>query len=107
MDHVFTTANLVYWVLIAITIAITTRTLGRLWRRRENARWTTGYAIVFVYGFFLVYLGYWDPTTYIGLFFAVGIAGAIKVGYELYRNSREAEALRRKGAYRAQNPGGR
>ena len=107
MEDIFSTANLTYWVAIAITIAITTCTLGQLWRRRENARWTVGYLVVFLYGFFLVYLGYWDQATYIGLFFAVGISGAIKVGYELYRASKDAEKLRRKGAYRAQNRGSR
>ncbi len=106
MTDIFITPNLIYWVLIGITIFFTTRTLGKLWRRRENARWTTGYLVVFLYGFFLVYFGWWDPATYIGLLFAVGISGAIKVGYELYRSSKEAEKLRQKGVkLDAETPG--
>jgi hypothetical protein len=97
MTNIFSTPNLIYWIVIAITVTLTTATLGQLWKRRENARWTTGYAVVFIWGYFLVYLGYWDGATYIGLFFAVGISGAIKVGYEQYRHSREAAKLRREG----------
>lgn len=92
---VFITANLIYWTIIAITILITTATLGRLWRRHENYRWTTGYVIVFFPGVILVYLGHWDLNTWAGLFFAVGISGAIKVGYERLINSLEAERIRK------------
>lgn len=94
-EPVFTTPNMIYWLVIVVVIAITTTTLGRLWRRKENLRWTTGYAVVFLLGALLVWLGYWDLTTWSGLFFAVGLSGIIKVGYEHYRNSREAELLRR------------
>lgn len=92
--EIFNTANLIYWCVIAVTIFVTTTTLGQLWRRHENYRWTTGYSVVFFYGYFMVYLGYWDAGTYIGLFFAVGISGAIKVGYERLLKSREAARLR-------------
>ncbi len=91
---VFTNANMIYWLLITIAIAITTMTLGQLWRRQENYRWTTGYAIVFLPGAIMVWLGFWDLTTWIGLFFGVGISGAIKVGYAQFRKSKDAERLR-------------
>lgn len=94
MNEFFGQANVNYWFFICVTIFITTATLGQVWKRRENARWTTGYAVVFFYGFFMVLWGYWDANTYLALFFAVGLSGAIKVGYELYRSSREAERLR-------------
>lgn len=94
MNEFFSTANLVYWTLITMTVVATTATIGKLWRRHENARWTTGYFIIFFYGFFMVHFGHWDANTYLALFFAVGLSGAIKVGYELYRSSREAERLR-------------
>lgn len=94
---VFTTPNLIYWALIALTIFITTATLGRLWRRHENYRWTTGYVIVFFPGVILVYYGWWDLDTWAGLFFAVGISGAIKVGYERLINSLQAEEIRKGG----------
>ncbi len=58
--------------------------LGELWMRQENYRWTLGYAVVFGLGMPLVYLNLWDLNTWIGLFFAVGISGAIKVGYQQY-----------------------
>ncbi len=97
MKTIFNHPNLIYWLFVALTISLATTTLGRLWRRQENARWTLGYAVVFAPGLILVYLGYWDLITWIGLFFAVGISGALKVGYQQYYNSKKADQIRRGG----------
>lgn len=94
MDTFFGTSNLIYWSLIIVTIFLTTKYIGPLWRRHESARWTLGYFVVFFYGFWMVLFGGWDGNTYLALFFAVGLSGVIKVGYELWHTSREAQAIR-------------
>lgn len=102
MDTFFNSPNLAYWAAIIITVTATTTTVGQLWRRRENARWTLGYFIVFFWGYFMVLFGHFDAGTYLALFFAVGFAGAIKVGYEMIVSSREAERQRKAGSGEAQ-----
>lgn len=94
----FSISNLTYWSIIILTIFLTTLTLGKIWKRHENARWTAGYFVLFFWGFFMVFLGYWDANTYLALFFAVGFSGGIKVGVEKYRSSKEAERIRKDNA---------
>lgn len=94
MDTLFGTDSLAYWALVALTVTITTATLGRTWKRKENHRWVTGYFILFFYGFWMVFFSHWDTKTYLDMLFGLGLAGAIKVGLEQWFNSREADKLR-------------
>lgn len=96
MNEFFSIANLIYWTLIITTVFATTATLGKLWRRQENIRWTTGYFIIFFYGWFMVGYGGWDANTYLALFFGVGFAGVVKVGYEAIASSLTAQQLRQR-----------
>lgn len=96
MNEFFSIANLIYWALIITTVLATTAIIGPLWRRHENARWTLGYFIIFFYGWFMVGYGGWDANTYLALFFGVGFAGIVKVGYELIANSLQAQRLRQR-----------
>lgn len=100
--EVFTWAHLVYWGLLAVVIFAEAASFGVLWEKREAYRWTMGYFTVFLMGIPLVWFGWWDETTWLGLFFGVGIAGAIKTGYEQTRKSREAKRLLKEGANRGQ-----
>ena len=93
-DPVFNFQNVIYWLTLALVITTETVSFGLLWKRREAARWTMGYATVFCLSMPLVMLGYWDINTWIGLFFGVGIAGAIKTGFEAYTESQAAARLR-------------
>lgn len=91
----FNTPNFIYWLALALVIWAEAVTFGRWWRRRENARWTMGYFTVFLLSLPLVVWGYWDMFTWGGLFVAIGLSGAVKVGLEQHRDSRRAEKLRR------------
>lgn len=91
---ILTNANIVYWLIITIAMLISAVTLGQLWKRHENHRWTLGYVIVFLGGAIMVYLRHWDLNTWGGLLFAVGISGAIKISVQRYRDSIEAERIR-------------
>lgn len=93
-DPVFNLPNMIYWLILAIFIVAETLTFGVLWARRESARWTMGYFTVFFLGIPLVVGGYWDTGTWVGLFFGVGLSGAIKVGWEQFHKSRTAQELR-------------
>jgi len=95
MDSFFSIPNLIYWTLIIVTVCITTPTLGKLWKRQENYRWTTGYFIIFFWSFPFVMAGRLDANTWLTLFFGVGFAGIIKVGYESLHNSQLADRIRR------------
>ncbi len=92
-----TPANLFYWFILSLIITLETLTIGLLWRRREAARWTLGYATVFGLGLPLVLLGHWDAPTYMALFIAVGLSGAIKTGADQYISARRAAQFRRFG----------
>jgi len=91
---IFNLINIMYWAAMAVIILVEAATFGVLWRRRENHRWTMGYFTVFLAGVPLLMIGAWDVNTWVGLFFAVGISGAVKVGYESARQSWEARKLR-------------
>lgn len=88
------TSNLAYWLATAATVTASTLTLGRLWRRKENHRWTAGYAIIFLGSFPWVMKRRLDLNTWAALFFATGIAGIIKVGLEGVEESMAAETIR-------------
>lgn len=94
---IFNVFHLLYWGLMMVVILIEAATFGVLWERREAYRWTMGYFTVFFLGIPLVTLGVWDATTWVGLFFAVGVAGMVKVSFEAWRKSRMANQLRQKG----------
>lgn len=94
MNEFFSIANLIYWALIITTVLATTAIIGPLWRRHENARWTLGYFIIFFCGWFMVMYAGWDANTYLALFFGVGFARVVKVGYKLIANSLQAQRLR-------------
>lgn len=70
--------------------------LGDLWQRREGPRWTAAYFI----GFALPLLMLLDtPTrldliTWAQMFTSLGIAGAIKTGWEAARDAWQARKLR-------------
>lgn len=87
--------NVLYWLALALVITIQHLTVGRLWRRQENYRWTLGYATVFGLSLPLVATGRWDIFTWAALFFGVGISGALKTGLEQAKDSNEAHHLRR------------
>lgn len=81
--QLFNTPNYLYWLIVALVIAIETMTLGRLWKKKEAYRWTTGYATVFALSLPLVAAGYWDIGTWAGL------------GLGQFRDSLEAQQARR------------
>lgn len=91
----FNPLNLLYWLALALVITIQHLTVGKLWKRQENHRWTLGYATVFGLSIPLVATGRWDLFTWAALFFGVGISGALKTGLEQTRNSAEARNIRR------------
>jgi hypothetical protein len=91
---VFNIFHLLYWGGLAVIIVIEAATFGILWERKEAYRWTMGYFTVFFLGIPLIILGVWDATTWIGLFFAVGVGAMGKLGVEQWRKSREAQKLR-------------
>jgi len=95
--NLFTATNFLYWIVLVLVIFLETLTLGVIWKRREAARWVTGYVTVFVLGLPLVLLGEWDAATFTALFVAVGLSGAIKVGVQQYADARRADSLRRHG----------
>lgn len=90
----FNIFDLMYWGLLFVVIWFEAVTFGDLWKRRESARWTMGYFTVFFLSIPLVVLRVWDVDTWLGLFFAVGVSGAAKVGWEQWRDSRLARRLR-------------
>lgn len=94
-DPVFNLPNLIYWLVLGLLIYVEARIFGVLWARREAARWTLGYATVFFLSIPLVAVGYWDTNTWVGLFFGVGLSGAIKVGWETVQKSQAAQEMRR------------
>jgi post-segregation antitoxin (ccd killing protein) len=96
MDQLFTTPNLIYWLLLALVIALQTITLGAILRQREATRWTIGYATVFMLGLPLVLLGLWDAATYVSLFVAVGVSGAVKTGIQQLTDAARANTLRQR-----------
>jgi len=92
----FNPLNLLYWLALALVITIQHLTVGKLWKRQENHRWTLGYATVFGLSIPLVAAGKWDLCTWAALFFGVGISGALKTGLEQTSASAEAHSIRRK-----------
>ena len=70
--------------------------VGSLWERpnRESHRWTAQYFAAFLFCIPMVALGCWDILTWAGLFFGLGLCGAVKVGWGAYLNSRRAQQLR-------------
>lgn len=95
--ELFNVFHLIYWTGLGVIILIEAATFGVLWERREEARWTMGYFTVFFLGIPLVILGVWDAWTWVGLFFGVGLSGAVKVGFDIWRKARAARELRQKG----------
>ncbi len=93
--ELFNAYHLVYWSGLALIILLEAATFGILWERKEAHRWTMGYFTVFYLGIPLLILGVWDVKTWIGLFFAVGVSGAVKVGFEAARKSWQARQLRK------------
>jgi len=91
----FNPLNLLYWLALALIITIQHLTVGKLWKRQENHRWTLGYATVFGLSIPLVAAGKWDIFTWAALFFGVGISGALKTGLEQTSASAEAQHIRR------------
>lgn len=98
--EIFTPLNFAYWILLAIVILVQTLTIGRLWLRREAARWTLGYISVFIVGLLPLLAGEWHFGTYAALFVGVGISGAVKVGVQQYTEAHHAAQLRRHYAER-------
>jgi len=92
--QIFNYLNVIYWLVIALVIFIEAATFGVLWKRKENHRWTMGYFTVFLAAVPLVAIGAWDLQTWIGLFFAIGISGAVKIGVESSLSSWLARKLR-------------
>ena len=70
----FNPVHALFWVILGLIIVIQNLTVGRLWRRKENHRWTLGYATVFGLSLPLVISGRWDLVTWSGLFVSVGIS---------------------------------
>jgi hypothetical protein len=68
--------------------------VGDLWARKEAHRWTAQYFAAFVLCIPMVALGQWDMLTWGALFFALGLCGATKVGWEAIRDARRARQLR-------------
>ena len=97
MDKLLTHSNLIYWLLLALVIALETITVGVVLKNREAARWTIGYATIFILALPLVILGQWDAVTYTAVFVAVGVSGAVKVGIQQFVDARRAASLRRHG----------
>jgi hypothetical protein len=95
--NLFTEFNFIYWIVLALLITLETLTVGVVLARREAARWTIGYATVFVAGLPLVLLGQWDAATFAALFVGVGIAGAVKVGLKQISDAHRARLYRHHG----------
>lgn len=91
----FTPFNFAYWLVVSLVVTLETLTIGLIWRRREAARWTLGYATVFMLGLPLVVAGWWDAATFAALFVAVGLSGAVKVGLDQFIQARRAADYRR------------
>lgn len=72
--------------------------LADLWVRRENHRWTLQYFAGFVVGLLPVLWAGLDVLTWGALFTALGVCGAVKVGYHAICDSQEAKRLRERGA---------
>ena len=68
------------------------------WQRscREYHRWTLGYFLAFVLCIPGVAFGPWDASTWVKMFFSLGLCGASKVGWEAYFHSLKADELRQK-----------
>ena len=96
--ELFNQPNLIYWFILALTIALETLTVGYVLKYREAARWTIGYATVFMLSLPLVLLGVWDADTYAAIFVAIGISGAVKVGIQQITDANRAESSRRRAA---------
>lgn len=72
--------------------------VGNLWQRpnRECHRWSVTYFAAFLLCIPGVAIGVWDVSTWVAMFFALGLCGASKVGFEAYLHSLKAEELRQK-----------
>lgn len=92
--ELFTLENTLFWFILALAITLETVTIGVVLKRREAARWTIGYATIFVLSLPLVLAGLWDAATYAAIFVAIGISGAVKVGVQQLRDAHRAESLR-------------
>lgn len=95
-------------VLLALSVTAWVVRIDRLifddlWLRRENHRWTVRYFTAFVVGLVLVLWGWLDVLTWGALFFALGVCGAVKVGYLGFRESQAARKLRAKTPKEAAN----
>lgn len=75
-----------------------THVIGRVWRRRESARWTAEYfaAYLLILGSIILggHDGYYDLVTWGKMFASLGIAGMVKVGWEAARDSYRAHRIR-------------
>lgn len=107
--NLLTYPNIVYWLVLALTIYLMSRRIHEAWKRQENHRWTLGYATVFALALPGVYLGYLDFATYATLFVGVGVAGMIKVGKTQADRVARAQAIRERagGQKYAPHKGGR
>ena len=94
--ELFHQPNLIYWLILALAIALETLTVGYVLRHREAARWTIGYATIFLLSLPLVVWGVWDAATYAAIFVAVGISGAVKVGIQQITDAARAESARQR-----------
>lgn len=83
-----------YWILLAVAIALEYRYIYPLWRRRELARRTLGIITVMGGAYPLAEAGVIDRRTWWTLFNAFGIAGAITSALHLTRDARAAQRAR-------------
>ncbi|MCL4296115.1 MAG: hypothetical protein KJ077_10325 [Anaerolineae bacterium] len=84
-----------YYLVLAVVIAIEHVLFYRRWRRREWARWALGILTVFSWAAPLALSGNLDLRTVIILFVAFGLAGVIKGGMDIDRETSEADRGRR------------
>ena len=91
-----------YWHLATVlglgTAVMVTRLLMPLnfWQNREAHRWTAQYMFGFFVGLMLVLFELYSASTWLALFVGLGLAGAIKTGAEGWRDSRQAQKMRKR-----------
>lgn len=77
-------------------VLIQSTPLARLWLRREGPRWTAAYGFGFGWTLLMMISPYHplDLITWAKLFVSLGIAGAVKEGWEAGRDAWQAQKLR-------------
>lgn len=91
------------WAALALTSTFTRSVLeryvlGEFWKRRESARWTAEYFSAYLWVLIYIILGSFDLVTWGLMFTSLGVAGAVKTGWEAARDSYQAGKIRERTA---------